>query len=543
MSGTIVSPWPPSTIAWMSSTDTSSASARNARYRAVSSTPAMPSTRSRGKPVTCFVTQHITSSGFETTTTIAWGQCCLICWETCFTISALVRTRSSRLMPGLRAMPAVTTTSSLPAAGPYSFAPSTRVSNPSIGPDCHWSSAFPCGRPSTTSTMTTVRASCFSASRCAAVAPTLPAPTTVILFNTSASPSPGVHLSMGIGPEAVQGIQRTALRQREALLSAAVGAPVPGLRDRRGQSFVRRTAAQRGAEIDAPLSVEAQEPGAVGGEPAAIAAAAERRRHGRDDAECRPVGQLESLGGRHAADERRDDAVTPAEDVEDLLLRHDRLPRPAGCPAHIHVFDESDLDAGPVAELNKIHYFVVVEAAHDHRVDLDGVESRPPRGGDPRQDVRMTRAAGKGEQPVGPECVETHRDAAETRPAQGVGFRGEQHTVRREREVRDAGLAAQQRNEGRQVVAQQRLAAREPHFVHALSGEHPDQARDLFEGENGLTPEPDVVLFRHAVAAPHVAAVGDRDAEAREGPREGVAELRHASDGRTDQIGRASCRE
>src|SRR2546426_3166700 len=51
MSGTIVSPCPPSTIAWMSSTEASSASARNARNRAVSSTPAIPMTRSRGNPV------------------------------------------------------------------------------------------------------------------------------------------------------------------------------------------------------------------------------------------------------------------------------------------------------------------------------------------------------------------------------------------------------------------------------------------------------------------------------------------------------------
>src|SRR3954470_9784022 len=36
--------------------------------------------------------------------------------------------------------------------------------------------------PSTTSTMTTVRASSFSATRCAVVAPTFPAPTTVILL-------------------------------------------------------------------------------------------------------------------------------------------------------------------------------------------------------------------------------------------------------------------------------------------------------------------------------------------------------------------------
>src|SRR6478609_1882190 len=58
----------------------------------------------------------------------------------------------------------------------------TRESKPSIGADCHWSSPLPCGTPSTTSTITTVRASSFSATRCAVVAPTLPAPTTVILL-------------------------------------------------------------------------------------------------------------------------------------------------------------------------------------------------------------------------------------------------------------------------------------------------------------------------------------------------------------------------
>ena len=76
----------------------------------------MPMTRSRGKPVTCLATQHITSSGFEITTTIAFGDAFLISAETAFTMSALVRTRSSRLIPGFRAMPAVTTKTSLPAA-------------------------------------------------------------------------------------------------------------------------------------------------------------------------------------------------------------------------------------------------------------------------------------------------------------------------------------------------------------------------------------------------------------------------------------------
>src|SRR5947207_14585347 len=52
-----------------------------------------------------------------------------------------------------------------------------------MGADSHWSSPLPWGTPSITSTRTTRRASSFSARRWAAVAPTFPAPTTVILFS------------------------------------------------------------------------------------------------------------------------------------------------------------------------------------------------------------------------------------------------------------------------------------------------------------------------------------------------------------------------
>ena len=142
----------------------------------------MPITRSRGKPVASFATQHITSSGFDTTMTIASGDVRFTCSLTDLTMPAFVLSRSSRDIPGLRAMPAVMTTMSEPAVSSYPLVPITRESKPSIGADCHWSSPFPCGTPSATSTMTTVRASSFSAMRWAAVAPTLPAPTTVILL-------------------------------------------------------------------------------------------------------------------------------------------------------------------------------------------------------------------------------------------------------------------------------------------------------------------------------------------------------------------------
>src|SRR5688500_1418892 len=125
----------------------------------------------------------MTSSGLETTMTIDFGATRAMFSATDFTMPALVRTRSSRLMPGFRAMPAVTTKTSASFASSYPCPPTQRTSNPSIGADCHWSSAFPCGPPSATSIITTVRARCFSARRCAAVAPTFPAPTTATLFS------------------------------------------------------------------------------------------------------------------------------------------------------------------------------------------------------------------------------------------------------------------------------------------------------------------------------------------------------------------------
>jgi hypothetical protein len=53
-----------------------------------------------------------------TTITTALGLVALTCVPTSLTILAFVARRSSRLMPGLRAMPAVMTTTSLFAEGP-----------------------------------------------------------------------------------------------------------------------------------------------------------------------------------------------------------------------------------------------------------------------------------------------------------------------------------------------------------------------------------------------------------------------------------------
>ena len=68
----------------------------------------MPKTRSLGKPVSSFVAQTMASSGLETTMTIAAGEWVRIPSATCLMIARFVFSRSSRLIPGLRASPAVT---------------------------------------------------------------------------------------------------------------------------------------------------------------------------------------------------------------------------------------------------------------------------------------------------------------------------------------------------------------------------------------------------------------------------------------------------
>ena len=72
-------------------------------------------------------------------------------------------------------------------------------------------------------------------------------------------------------------------------------------------------------------------------------------------------------------------------------------------------------------------------------------------------------------------------------------------------------MAAQQPDELGKLVTEQRLASGQPQLVYPQSREDAHQAVDLFEGENGVTGQPGILLFRHTVPATHVAAVRDGD--------------------------------
>ena len=71
--GSMSSPWRPRTVASTSATGTPASCASASRNRALSRVPAMPSTRSRGNPVTRSVSAVISSRGLVTTTATAAG--------------------------------------------------------------------------------------------------------------------------------------------------------------------------------------------------------------------------------------------------------------------------------------------------------------------------------------------------------------------------------------------------------------------------------------------------------------------------------------
>ena len=119
---------PPSTKAETSSWLTSISWARKWRKRAESSTPAMPTTMWVGRPLACWRTQTMASSGLVMQMTKALGQCFLMPSPTACMTLVLMSSRSSRLMPGLRGTPAVTMTTSAPLIALYFEAPASLAS-------------------------------------------------------------------------------------------------------------------------------------------------------------------------------------------------------------------------------------------------------------------------------------------------------------------------------------------------------------------------------------------------------------------------------
>ena len=163
-------------------------------------------------------------------------------------------------------------------------------------------------------------------------------------------------------------------------------------------------------------------------------------------------------------------------------------------------------------------HLIVVHAADDDGVHLEPGEAWPrrPRGRPGRRSSSSNRAS----------CLKRSRSSVSrltVTPMQAGALeirRGalQEHAVGRHRQIADAIAPASRATRSVDVAAEQRLAARQPHLVHAEIEEQVDQLLDLLEMEDVLARQPEILLLRHAVEAAQVASVGDREPQVPERP-------------------------
>ena len=125
----------------------------------------------------------------------------------------------------------------------------------------------------------------------------------------------------------------------------------------------------------------------------------------------------------------------------------------------------------------------------------------------------MTRALRKLLEPLRPESVETHRDPVETRVAQRSCPCSKHDAVRRHRQITDRSLGRDQAQQLRKLSSQERFTPGDANLTDTDQREHIDQTAQLVEREDVAAGQPGVLILRHAIPAPKVAAVRDRQAQ------------------------------
>ncbi len=176
---------------------------------------------------------------------------------------------------------------------------------------------------------------------------------------------------------------------------------------------VARARPQRAAQVALGPGEQAVPHLAVGGQPDPVAVPAERPGHRRDHPDPgRTAVHQERLGGRRAALMRvvGGEAEFAAERGQDLIRGHHLGALPAVLRVQRHLLDEAQLVAVIEAEPQQRRGLVVVEVAHQHRVDLDRDQARRGRGGQPVQHVGQPVPAGQLAERLRAQRVQRHVD-------------------------------------------------------------------------------------------------------------------------------------
>ena len=180
---------------------------------------------------------------------------------------------------------------------------------------------------------------------------------------------------------------------------------------------------------------------------------------------------------------------------------------------------------------------MIVDPAPDDHVDLDRAQPDGQSRIDPVEDPRDREvdAVHRAEDRV-VQRVETDGHALQAGVLQRPRQRPERSSVRGQREIQLLAVrraqGSEHRDEIRQTPPNERLPAGDPQLLHAQRDERPRGSLDLLEGEDLVARQEREVAPKdfpgHAVGAPEVAAIGDRDAQVAERPSQRVEGF-HAS--------------
>ena len=177
----------------------------------------------------------------------------------------------------------------------------------------------------------------------------------------------------------------------------------------RGDLVVRGSGSQQGAQVAFRPGEQAVADLAVGREPHPVARAAERAGDGRDHPDPgRAAIHQERLGGGSATHPfgilgKRERAGQRVED----LVRGDHLRAlPPVLRVERHLLDEPKLVAALQAVAQQVGRLILVQVAHQHRVDLDGRQARGRRGRQAGQHVGEPVAVGQLPEDLGAQGVE-----------------------------------------------------------------------------------------------------------------------------------------
>ena len=270
----------------------------------------------------------------------------------------------------------------------------------------------------------------------------------------------------------------------------------------------------------------------VGGQPDAVTTAAERPADTRDDADRRRSAIDEKLLGRcrPAFGDRRQ-LVLARQHRLDLGRRHHDGAVPAVLRVEWHLLDEPKRQVAIEAVVQQVKCFVVVDAAHQHGVDLHGHQAERQSTVQAGEHVVEPVSARERHEGFPIQRVQTHIDAVQPRAGQCFDNLREADAVGGHGQLGTRTEVGEPSYQIHQTAAQQRLTSGEPDLGDAeVADRDADDTDDLVVREHLGSGHPVQALGRHAVGAAEVALVRQRHAQVAVHASEAVDECTHAFD-------------